>query len=93
MKYVVFADDNAHFMDESERIKIGEFESEADAIAKCREIVDKYLLEYRPQFETAAQLYESYTSYGDDPFVNGPTQVNFSAWDYAKEKCEALYGD
>ncbi len=90
-KYVVYVDDNFHYMDKDERYKSGEYDSADEAIAKCKEIVDRYLTEYKPKFSTAEELYESYTGYGDDPFVVGPTKVDFSAWDYAKEQCEKLY--
>ena len=93
MSYVVYADDNFHHMDESERVKIGEFDTEVESLEKCKEVVDKYLVEYAPKFQTADELYDSYTSYGDDPFIIGPTKVEFSAWEYAKEQCKKLYED
>ena len=42
---------------------------------------------------TAAELYDMYTSFGDDPFIvridpNDP--IHFSAWDYAKERSNDL---
>jgi hypothetical protein len=43
---------------------------------------------------TAAALYDQYVGFGDDPLLlpvdpnDGP--VAFSAWDYAKERCEVL---
>ncbi len=31
-----------------------------------------------------------YTSFGEDPFIIGPGDYRFSAWDYAKERCSIL---
>lgn len=41
---------------------------------------------------SAAQLYESYVLYGEDPFIQSVDvpQVPFSARDYAQERCQAL---
>lgn len=35
-KYEVYVDDNFHFMDESERYKLGAFETCEEAIAACK---------------------------------------------------------
>src|SRR5437879_6107440 len=37
--YTVFVDDNFHYMDESERYKLGEFADCASAVAACKQIV------------------------------------------------------
>ena len=41
--YTVFVDDNFHYMDESERYKLGEFADCASAMAACKQIVDEFL--------------------------------------------------
>lgn len=89
-KYIVYTDDNFHFMDESERYCAGEYETEAQAIAKCKEIVDRSLKESAAIENTPAEIYKSYTMYGDDPFIIGPTKTKFSAWEYAKQRCIEL---
>jgi hypothetical protein len=94
MTYKVFIDDNFHYMDESERYELGEFPTLDAAIAASRKIVDEYLLSaYKPGM-TAHALYRSYTSFGEDPFIvavsSNETGVLFSAWDYAKSRCDEL---
>jgi hypothetical protein len=60
----------------------------------AQKIVDDYLLSaYQPGM-TAQALADSYTSFGEDPFiVETPRQaggVLFSAWDYARRRCEEI---
>lgn len=92
MPYVVMVDDNFHYMDEDERYKHGEFADADVAIEHCRQIVDEYLASaYKPGM-SAIELWDSYVSFGEDPFVvcvDAP-QVRFSAWEYAKERCRLL---
>lgn len=60
----------------------------AEAIAKCIEIVYKCLqASYKPRM-TNEELYEDYTSFGDDPYIVGDGK--FSAWTYAKQKCDEI---
>ena len=42
---------------------------------------------------TAEALFSSYTSFGEDPWIVAPTPedtVQFSAWDYAKRRCDEM---
>jgi len=92
--YAVLVDDNYHYMDESERNTHGCFATLDEAIAACKQIVDEYLMQvYKPGMP-AADLYSSYTSFGDDPFIQGPglDKPVFSAWTYAKAKAVELCG-
>ena len=92
MTYVVMVDDNFHFMDEDERYRAGEFVDVNAAIEKCRKIVDEYLESALKAGMTAAELWESYTSFGEDPFILsvGAPAATFSAWDYARLRCAEL---
>ena len=88
MSFTVFVDDNSHHQDESERYKEGDYESYSEAIAVCKGIVDQYLIGAHKEGMTASELYESYTSFGDDPFVvPKPARAVYSSWIYAKERC------
>jgi hypothetical protein len=88
--YKVLVDDNFHYMDESERCSSGEFETYADAVRHCQRIVDAFLQHnYRPGM-AAEELYKQYTSFGDDPFIVPPAEPRFSAWAYAKQRCQEL---
>jgi hypothetical protein len=82
-------DDNFHYMDEDERYTHGEFADAGAAIEHCRQIVDEYLESaYKPGM-SAEELWESYTSFGEDPFIRSvdAALVHFSAWDYARDRC------
>ena len=85
--YRVLINDNARYMDESERADHGVFCDADGAIAACKEIVDDELNTMWKPGTTAKELYELYIAFGPDPFVvphspNDP-DVEFSAWTYA----------
>jgi hypothetical protein len=92
--YKVLIDDNFHYMDESERVEHGVFDTADEAVAACKRIVDECLEPMLQRGITAAALYEQYEGFGDDPFVMpvdpADARVAFSAWAYAKERCEVL---
>jgi hypothetical protein len=89
--YEVFVDDNFHYRDESERYRLGSFTSCQAAIERCKQIVDDYLLDaYKPGL-SAAELYSSYQSFGEDPWIaSSDSSCTFSAWGYAKQRCKEL---
>jgi hypothetical protein len=94
--YKVLIDDNFDYMDEDARVTHGVFATADDAVTACRAIVDDFLAEaYRPGMSASA-LYEHYQSFGDDPFVmainSSDPKVTFSAWTYARERCEEIAG-
>jgi hypothetical protein len=43
MPYLLYVDDNFHYMDESERYLSGTFDTAEAALEKARHIVDKFL--------------------------------------------------
>ena len=90
-KYTVYVDDNFHYMDESERYKLGDFATLDEAIKACKRSVDGFLNDERA-CGTAAERYAQYTGFGPDPFImtDDPDAGSppFSAWSYAKERCE-----
>ncbi|MFZ0820501.1 MAG: hypothetical protein WAM91_10550 [Candidatus Acidiferrales bacterium] len=106
MPYKVLIDDNFHYMDESERIKHGEFETLEAAIEACKRIVNDCLAHAYAPGVTAEKLYEYYTTFGEDPWVlaiedpsasagknpsvSGAGGVLFSAWTYAKQRCAEI---
>lgn len=94
MKYLLLCDDNFHYMDEDERSVVGAFDNREDALAAARRMVDRYLHEaYKPGM-TAEELYDSYKSFGSDPFIRSSDPgCQFSAWTYAKTRCEAMCRD
>ena len=93
MKFKVFVDDNFHYQDESERYQHGEFDTWEEAVVACKAIVDRNLEDMFSADKSAGELYSHYTSFGDDPFVlPAAPGRSFSAWDYAKQRCEELCG-
>ncbi len=87
--YIVKVDDNFHYMDESQRYTLGEFDSYDEAVAKCQTIVDDYLASALKPGMTAEELYSSYTSFGEDPFIMGDN-AKYSSWKYAKQRSREL---
>lgn len=96
MPYLLYVDDNYHFMDESERTGPKTFATYEAALAEARSIVDDFLANaYKPGM-SAGELYRSYTGFGDDPFIVcrevPEPPVKFSAWDYASKRCTEICG-
>lgn len=85
-------DDNFHYMDESERYKLGTFETCEEAAAACKKIVDEFLeLEYKKGI-SFNQLIEVYVMFGEDPFIiSSDKTCFFSARDYARKRCLELF--
>jgi len=96
-RYKVLVDDNFHYQDQDERWEHGTYESVEEAIAACRDIVDRSLEEEYTVGMSAEALYRRYVSFGDDPFIvvlDGPHEgVIFSAWTYAGERCRVICGE
>jgi hypothetical protein len=95
-RYKIVVADNFHYQEEDHNTEHGTTESYENAVAACRALVDRSLARlYKPGM-TAAELYDHYTSFGDDPFVvalgGAPMGEKFSAWTYAEERCAAICG-
>ena len=92
MQYGVFEDDNFHYMEEGECIKVGEYDTCEDALDVCKQRVDDYLLlsiEHFPLYtKTADDLYSYYQDFGPDSFI---LPGRFSAWNYAKDRCKGFF--
>jgi hypothetical protein len=90
MVYTVFVDDNFHYMDESERYKLGEFADCESAVAACKRIVDEFLAGCERN-QSADELFTYYQSFGEDPWISSADKdCRFSAWTYAKEQCSEV---
>ena len=88
--YTVFVDDNFHYMDESERYKLGEFADCASAVAACKQIVDEFLTSCDLN-KSDAEIYHQYVSFGEDPWLSSDDpECKFSAWNYARERATIL---
>ena len=90
-KYEVYVDDNFHFMDESERYRLGAFDTCEEAVAACKKNVDEFLEKGYKKGMSFKELYEGYIGFGEDPFIiSGDEKCFFSAWNYAKKRCAEL---
>jgi hypothetical protein len=50
-------------------VKHGVFATSEEAVAACRSIVDGYLTDAFKPGMTADALFQSYTAFGEDPFI------------------------
>jgi hypothetical protein len=93
--YTVRVADNFHYGDSSETYTKGKYDSLDLAIAAAKQIVEDYLRSAYRAGMTAEQLYDSYTSFGEDPFIVGgeTADVVFRAWEYAKARSGEICGD
>jgi hypothetical protein len=90
MIYTVFVDDNYHYMDESERYKLGEFSDCASAVAACKRVVDEFFATCNLE-STDAELLTQYIHFGEDPWISSDDSAcRFSARDYARERAKEL---
>lgn len=89
LPYVVMIDENAHYMDESERYEHGRYVDAASAVAACKRIVDESLAANCGGAKTADEMFRLYTLFGEDPFITSPDPAcAFSGWDYARARCD-----
>jgi len=65
-----------------------EYDSCEEAVATCKEIVDRFFEHVNANKFSFEELYSGYTMFGEDPFiVSDDERCMFSAWDYAKKRC------
>jgi hypothetical protein len=91
MSYRVLVDDNYHYQEEGVKpYELGVYQTAEEAIAISKAKVDDYLHSaHKPEMK-ADELYMIYTRFGPDPFIEG--SLGFSAWNYAKQRCEEICG-
>lgn len=93
--YVVMVDENFHYADRELRWRRGEYATAEEAVAECKRMVDADLRGLFKPGMSAVGLMERYRMFGDDPFIvpqDGAPTVEFSAWDYAEERCVTVCG-
>jgi hypothetical protein len=90
--YTVLVYDNYHYMNQDDApYRLGEFDTCEAAVAACMRIVDQFLNSQHKPGVTAEHLWDVYTAFGDDPGVISPdNSCHFSAWDYARQRCEEI---
>ena len=92
--FQVFVDDNFHYMDSTERYRLGAFPDCETAILACQRIVDAYLQSAHEPGMATEELWDSYITFGEEPYIVAPEDAtcSFSDWDYARSRCELLCG-
>jgi hypothetical protein len=90
--YTVWVYDNYHYMDQDDGpYRFGEFDTCRAAVAACKRMVEDFLLVNHKPGMSAEDLWGIYTAFGDDPGILSPgDNCRFSAWDFAKQRCEEL---
>lgn len=92
-RYSIVVADNFHYMDEDEDCQTGQFDDYETAVSSCKAIVDRFLTSHHRSGMTAEELYSTYRAFGEDPFIfPSPPGKHFSAWTYAKQRCEEVCG-
>lgn len=95
-KYKVYVDENSHYKDSSHRYLKGYYVDCQAAINVCKKIVDDFLINAYDGSKTGDQLWNEYSSWGEDPFIIvtvGEGNCSFSAWDYAKNRIREIVED
>jgi hypothetical protein len=90
MTYTVRVDDNFHYRDPDKRYTHGEYETLEDALKAAKAIVDDFLAATHTPGMSAEDLSLTYIGFGEDPFILGPQDCRFSAWAYARARCELI---
>lgn len=85
--------DNFHYQDEDETYMRGPYPSGLAALSAARGIVDESLRREKRHSQSVAQLLSRYRSFGEDPVVIGPDDVDFSAWDYAAARAAEIFAE
>ncbi len=88
--FELFVDDNYHYMDEQSRYKAGTYSSYDEALARAMAIVDEFLEQNHQPGMTSQELYQGYIGFGEDPFIIPESQPRFSAWNYARSRCQEI---
>lgn len=72
----------------------GEYDRVEDAIATAKRLVDRSLVGFASRGRMSEELYEYYCLFGDDPYiVGGDAKAEFSAREYARERCREFGGE
>lgn len=94
--FIVYVDDNYHYMDEDSRHTAGEFDTWEKAVTLAKKIVDETVIVAINDGLAPEESYDYYVMFGEDPWIvtNGtePHDACIAAWSYARERCHELHG-
>src|SRR4051794_12830978 len=90
-RYNVVSIDNAHLGLSGEQLDRGEFESADAAVGRAKELVDKALSQLG-EASSADELMAQYMRRGSEmPMIYGEPRAAFHAYQYAREKANAIF--
>jgi hypothetical protein len=91
-RYSIVSIDNGSFGDGGSPMKRGEYDDASAAIKRAQELVDGALLEHFASAKNAGELMTYYTIHGSEvPMIYGEPRVAFHAYQYAREKANAMF--
>ena len=90
-RYSIVSYDNARSGQEGGRANRGEFDSAEAALDRAKELVDR-ALEQLGAAASAHELMAQYSRRGSEvPMIHGEPRVAFQAYQYAREKANAMF--
>lgn len=93
-RYNVVSIDNQTIGQGGRTIDRGDFESAEAAVGRARQLVDDALLEHFAGASSAHDLMSTYMRKGSEvPMIYGEPRVAFHAYQYAREKANALFSE
>lgn len=91
--YSVFIENNANYSNEDERYRLETYDDCQTALDFCRRKVDNFLIRHFKKGQTARELYDDYTTFGDNLSIvsnKSPQDCTFKAWEYAEERAKEI---
>jgi hypothetical protein len=89
--YRVLVEERFRRRADAARRELGAFETLEAAVAAARRVVDEYLLSAHRPGMRSDELFAGYAVFGRDPAVaDDGGDLDFSALEYALERCRAL---
>lgn len=84
--------ENGAYQDEEAVYTLGDDYTPAEALARCRAMVDADLGEVYASGMSATELLAAYRMFGRDPVIVGDCDPQFSAWAYAQVRAAEMIG-
>lgn len=90
--YEVLVSNNSHYQDEKDDFSHGIFIRYEDALKKCKELIDAFLMTAHYEGMSEEELFGHYIAWGEEPYLRSedPSFTQFIAWKYTKERTAQL---
>jgi hypothetical protein len=93
-RYSIVSIDNGNIGASGARTNRGDFDCAEAALRQAKKLVDGALLEHFESVTSAHELMNRYMRDGSEvPLIYGEPRVAFHAYQYAREKANALFAD